>query len=58
MNFKEFIYMDGYAFYVWSSYALTLAVLVVNAWWARRDLRQAQRAARRRIQSHGAQGPA
>lgn len=27
---QEFFYMDGYAFYVWTSYALALIVLVIN----------------------------
>ena len=30
-NFSEFIHMGGYGWYVWSSYGLTLLVLVVNA---------------------------
>lgn len=29
-SINEFFYMGGYAFYVWSSYALALMVLVVN----------------------------
>ncbi len=27
---KEFFYMGGYAFYVWTSYAIALVVLVAN----------------------------
>lgn len=27
---SEFLYMGGYAFYVWSAYAVTVAVLVAN----------------------------
>ena len=27
---SEFFHMGGYAFYVWSSYAITLVVLVLN----------------------------
>jgi len=30
MNWSEFFHMGGYAFYVWTSYALTLIVLVAN----------------------------
>ena len=27
---QEFFYMDGYAFYVWGSYAIVSAVLLLN----------------------------
>ena len=30
MNWSEFFNMGGYAFYVWTSYALFLAVIVAN----------------------------
>ena len=30
MNFSEFLNMGGYAFYVWSSYGLTLVILAIN----------------------------
>lgn len=30
MNWSEFFHMGGYAFYVWTSMALTLVVLVLN----------------------------
>ena len=30
MNWQEFFAMGGYAFYVWTSYLVTLVVLVVN----------------------------
>ncbi len=30
-SFNEFIHMGGYGFYVWSSYGLTVVVLLVNA---------------------------
>lgn len=30
MSFQEFLYMGGYGFYVWTSYGLTLVVLVAN----------------------------
>ena len=58
MNLKDFIHMDGYASYVWSSYALTLAVLAANAWWARHNLREALHSVRKRMQSQQEQGPA
>jgi heme exporter protein D len=30
MNWSEFFHMGGYAFYVWTSYLLTLIVIVAN----------------------------
>ncbi len=30
----EFFAMDGYAAYVWSSFGISLLVLLVNVWWA------------------------
>jgi heme exporter protein CcmD len=33
--------MGGYGPYVWSAYGITLATLVVNAWWIRRLHRRA-----------------
>ena len=30
MSLTEFLHMGGYAFYVWTSYGITLIVLVVN----------------------------
>jgi heme exporter protein D len=30
MNWSEFFYMGGYAFFVWTSYALALAIVVAN----------------------------
>lgn len=32
MSLSEFLNMGGYATFVWSSYGLTLIVLVIN-WW-------------------------
>ena len=29
-SFYEFLYMGGYAFYVWTSYAIAVVVLVAN----------------------------
>jgi heme exporter protein D len=45
----EYFQMSGYAFYVWTSYGLGLAVLLLNAWWAWRNLQQARAGARRRL---------
>ena len=30
MTLNEFLHMGGYAFYVWTSYGLALAVLLIN----------------------------
>jgi heme exporter protein D len=30
MSFSEFFHMGGYAFYVWTSYGITLVVLLAN----------------------------
>jgi heme exporter protein CcmD len=45
----EFLQMDGYARYVWPSYAVTLAIVVLNIVWARRSLARARDEARRRL---------
>ncbi len=37
MNMGEFFHMGGYAFYVWGSYGVTLAVLTLNVVLALRD---------------------
>jgi heme exporter protein CcmD len=31
----EFLRMGGEAAYVWSAYGITLAVVLLNVWWAR-----------------------
>lgn len=46
---SEFLAMGGYGSFLWPAYAITLAVLVINVVAARRALREAQQAARRRI---------
>ena len=43
----DFLTMGGYAAYVWSAYGITLAVLVISAWTARRKRLQALEQARR-----------
>ena len=40
--------MDGYGPYVWSCFGLTLAVLIYNAWAARRELAEQMLRAKRR----------
>ncbi len=51
---SQFLYMSGYAAYVWPSIGLTLALLVFNILWARQLTRDAQAEARRRIASEDA----
>ncbi len=50
---REFLEMGGYAAFVWPSYAVTLAVVVLNVVWARRALAQARAAAGRRLAAGG-----
>ena len=47
----KFLEMGGYAAYVWPSYALTVLVVGLNIYWARRSLREARTEARRRLAS-------
>jgi heme exporter protein CcmD len=51
---SEFLYMGGYAAFVWPSYALTLVIVALNVIWARRSLDQARADARRRLLRGGA----
>ena len=48
MTLSEFLHMSGYAGYVWTSYGLTLLVLVLNFVSARRLEAEQQRLALRR----------
>jgi heme exporter protein CcmD len=41
--------MSGYAFYVWTSYFVGVAALLLNVWWARRSHARACADARRRL---------
>jgi heme exporter protein D len=52
---SEFLNMGGYAAYVWPSYGLTLAVIVLNIVWARRLLAKSREEARRRLAIRGEQ---
>jgi heme exporter protein CcmD len=42
----EFLRMGGDAAYVWSAYGITLAVVLLNVWWARWTHRHALERAR------------
>ena len=50
---SEFLNMGGYAAYVWPSYGLTLAVIILNIVWARRLLTRSREEARRRLAMRG-----
>lgn len=39
-SLHEFLTMGGYAIYVWPAYAITAAVMVVNAWLPGRRLKK------------------
>ena len=45
----EFLRMDGYAAYVWPSYAITLAIVIFNIVSARRSLARARAEAQKRV---------
>jgi heme exporter protein CcmD len=46
---SAFFYMGGYAAFVWPSYVLTLAIIILNIIWARQALARARAEARRRL---------
>ena len=48
---REFLDMGGYAAFVWPAYAVTLAVIALNVFSARRALSRARATARRRLAS-------
>lgn len=50
---SEFLNMGGYAAYVWPSYGLTLAIIILNIVWARRLLARSREEARRRLEMRG-----
>lgn len=51
MNLDDFLHMGGYAFYVWTSYGISLLVLLFNIigplWQRRKLLAEIARVARR-----------
>jgi heme exporter protein CcmD len=51
MDLKEFLYMGGYAEYVWSAFGLTLVVLLGNVWLARRRFATARLELARRLRA-------
>jgi heme exporter protein CcmD len=50
---NEFLAMGGYAGYVWPAFGLTVAVLALNIWSARRAYELARRDALRRVTDRG-----
>ena len=46
---REFFHMGGYAFFVWSSFALTFFLLAFNVWAAARRRKQAIQQLKRRV---------
>jgi heme exporter protein CcmD len=50
---REFFDMGGYAAFVWPAYAVTLAVVLLNIFWARRALARSCAEAKRRLQMQG-----
>ena len=40
-SWDNFWAMGGYGFYVWGSYAMTVAVIAIEVWQLRKDRRQA-----------------
>lgn len=45
-SWSDFFHMGGYGLYVWGSYAVTLVVMLVEPWAARRRRQRAFDAAR------------
>jgi heme exporter protein CcmD len=45
----EWLQMGGYAQYVWPSYALAVATVLLNIRWARQSVRLAREEVRRRF---------
>jgi heme exporter protein CcmD len=50
MSLREFFAMGSYGGYIWSCYAVTVAMLIFSAWSARRSLREQIGAAQRRVE--------
>lgn len=53
MSLSSFLQMGGYAAYVWPSYGLTIATILLNILWARRLLAKSREEARRRLAMQG-----
>jgi heme exporter protein D len=53
-SFDDFVQMGGYGLYVWGSYGVTLAVMLVEAFGVRQRQRRALQAARQEAALEGA----
>lgn len=51
----EFVHMGGYAFFVWTSYAIVALILALNLWLAVRRDRDLRRRLRRMLATSSAQ---
>ena len=49
----EFVHMGGYAFFVWTSYAIVALLLALNLWLAVRRDRDLRRRLRRMLSTSG-----
>ena len=45
-SFGDFVAMGGYGLYVWGSYGVTLAAMIIEPWSTRRRVMRALEAAR------------
>jgi len=54
---RAFLYMGGYAAFVWPAYAVTLAAVVLNIVWARQGLARSRAEARRRLDMRAEEKP-
>ena len=43
IDLSDFVSMRGWGLYVWGSYGVTAALMVIELWLARRHLRRARR---------------
>lgn len=55
MTLSEFFSMGGYATFVWSSYALTFIVLLLNWWLPRQQHKQNLKKLKRQYRSNKSQ---
>jgi len=53
-SFDDFVQMGGYGLYVWGSYAVTLAVMLIEPWAVRQRRRRALEGARAEAALEGA----
>lgn len=49
-SFSDFLQMNGYAFYVWLSYGLTLACVIALLIWSKQQRKQVEQAIKQQEQ--------